>query len=355
MNGMKSPTDWILKPFVLLSSSILSFMFLDIRLYFYFTEQLSPDNLVDILLMSLIYCVLRIGFLNLSVSTLVGIEDSKWSRNNAKCLAFAAVISGAPILTFFMFFIGPLTAIPGVGRIMSNLPVLPFLFIIELFRVVYFLRVKRSCSDSTTLPKELVPLKKAYILCALSALSFSLFDVSLSNIPIRQSSFNSFTPVMYSITPVVYLLLFVILRTGLANILTDWVIGSRGFKIGFKDMALAFVVYSLPLDTVIHRYSADPFVFYLPTYARVFGYLVITGLPSLLSSLVSMIFLTLVYDFPRLILLLKLKRSMRCVRARAGEGRIPPGILPCLRRGGLQAPCGQDGDIEALGYVARRD
>ncbi len=111
-----------------------------------------------------------------------------------------------------------------------------------------------------------------------------------------------------------YLLLFVILRTGLANLLTDWVIGSWGFKIGLKDMVLAFVVYSLPLNTIIYRYSFDPFVFYLPTYARVYRYLVITGLPSLLSSLVSRIFLTLVYDFPRLILLLELKRSMRCVR-----------------------------------------
>jgi len=302
MNGVKSFADWILKPFVLLSSSILSFMFLDMWLFFYFVEQLSPDDLINILLMFLIYCVLRIGFLNLSVSTLVGIEDSKWSRNNVRCLAFAAAISGIPILTLSMFFIGPLTAIPGVGRIMSNLPVLPFLFIIELFRVVYFLRVKRSCSDSTTPPKELVPLKKVYALCALSALSFSLFDVSLSNTLSGQSPFSSITPVMY-------LLLFVILRTGLASLLTDWVMGSWGFKIGFKDMVLAFVVYSLPLDTII-RCSADPWVFYLPTYARVFRYLVITGLPSLLSSLVSRIFLTLVYDFPRLILLLKLKRSM---------------------------------------------
>jgi len=257
--------------------------------------------------MSLIYCVLRIGFFNLSVSTLVGIEDSKWSRNNVKCLAFAAAISGVPILTLFIFFVGSLAVIPGVGRILSNLPSVPLLFIIELFWLVYFLRVKRSCSDSTTLPKELVPLKKVYILCALSALSFSFLDVSLSNTLIGQSSFNSITPVMY-------LLLFVIMRTGIANLLTDWVIGSGGFKNGFRDMALAFVVYSLPLNTIIYRYSFDPFVFYLPTYDSVFGYLVITGLPSLLSSLVSRIFLMLVYDFPRLILLLKLKRSMRCVR-----------------------------------------
>lgn len=307
MNGMKSFTDWILKPFVLLSSSILSFMFLDIWLFFYFSDCSSPDNLVDMLLMFLIYGVLRIGFLNLSVSTLVGIEDSKWSRDNVRCLAFAAAISGVPILTFFMFFFGSLAAIPRVGRILSNLPIVPLLFIIELFRLVYFLRVKRSCSDSTTLPKELVPLKKVYALCTLSALSFSFFDVSLSNTLIGQSPFNS-------ITPVTYLLLFVILRTGLANLLTDRVIGSCGFKIGFKDTALAFVVYSLPLNTIIYRYSADPFVFYLPTYASVYSYLVITGLPSLLSSLVSRIFLTLVYDFPRLILLLELKRSMRCVR-----------------------------------------
>lgn len=305
MTGMKSSINWILKPFVLLSSSILSFMFLDIWLFFYFVECLSPDNLVSVLLMFLIYVVLRIGFLNLSVSTLVGIEDSKWSRNNVRCLAFAAAISGVPILTFFMFLIGPLTNIPGVGRIMSNLPILPFLFIIELFRLVYFLQVKRSCSDSTTLPRELVPLKKAYILCALSALSFSFFDVSLSDTLSGQSPFSSITPVMY-------FLLFVILRTGLANLLTDWVTGSYGFKIGLKDMVLAFVVYSLPLDTIIHRCLGGPFTFYLPTYARVFGYLVITGLPSLLSSLVSRIFLTLVYDFPRLILLLKLKRSMGC-------------------------------------------
>jgi len=304
---MKSPTDWILKPFVLLFSSILSFMFLDMWLYFYFLEQLSPDDLVNALLMSLIYVVLRIGFFNLSVSTLVGIEDPKWSLNNVKCLAFAAAISGAPILTFFMFSFGSLAAIPGVGRIMSNLPILPLLLIIELFRLVYFLRVKRSCSDSTTLPKELVPLKKVYTLCALSALSFSFLDVSLSNTLSGQSPFSSITLVMY-------LLLFVILRTGLANLLTDRVMGSGGFKIGFKDTALACVVYSLPLNTIIYRYSADPFTFYLPTYARVYRYMVITGLPSLLSSLVSRIFLTLVYDFPRLILLLELKRSMRCVR-----------------------------------------
>jgi hypothetical protein len=304
---MRSATDWILKPFVLLFSSILSFMFLDMWLYFYFLEQLSPDDLVNALLMSLIYVVLRIGFFNLSVSTLVGIEDPKWSRNNVKCLAFAAAISGAPILTFFMFSFGSLTAILRVGRIMSNLPILPLLLIIELFRLVCFLRVKRSCSDSTTLPKELVPLKKVYALCALSALSFSFLDVSLSDTLIGQSPFSSITPVMY-------LLLFVILRTGLANLLTDWVIGSGGLKIGLKDMVLAFVVYSLPLNTIIYRYSFDPFVFYLPTYARVYRYMVITGLPSLLSSLVSRIFLTLVYDFPRLILLLKLKRSMRCVR-----------------------------------------
>ena len=307
MNEMKSPTDWILKPFVLLFSSILSFMFLDMWLYFYFLEQLSPDDLVNALLMFLIYVVLRIGFFNLSVSTLVGIEDPKWSLNNVKCLAFAAAISGVPILTFFMFSFGFLAAIPEVGRIMSNLPILPLLFIIELFRLVYFLRVKRSCSDSTALPKELVPLKKVYALCALSALSFSFFDVSLSDTLIGQSPFSSITPVMY-------LLLFVILRTGLANLTTDRVIGSRGFKIGFKDTALAFVVYGLPLNTIIYRYSADPFTFYLPTYDSVYRYLVITGLPSLLCSLVSRIFLTLVYDFPRLILLLEFKRFTRCVR-----------------------------------------
>jgi hypothetical protein len=111
-----------------------------------------------------------------------------------------------------------------------------------------------------------------------------------------------------------YLLLFVILRTGLANLLTDRVTGSRGFKIGFKDAALAFVVYGLPLNTIIYRYLADPFMFYLPTYDSVYRYLVIMGLPFLLSSLVSRIFLTLVYDFSRLILLLEFKRSMRCVR-----------------------------------------
>jgi hypothetical protein len=309
---MKSSTDWILKPFVLLSSSILSFMFLDMWLCFYFLDHLSPDNLVDMLLMSVIYFVLRIGFLNFSVSALVDIEYPRWSRDNIKCLAFAAAISGVPLLTFSMFIIGPLATIPGLGRTLSRLNIVPILFIMELFRVVYFLRVRRSCSDSTTLPegvepKELVPLKKVYALCALSALSFSFFDVSLSNTLIGQSPFNSITPVMY-------LLLFVILRTGLANLLTNWVIGSGGLKIGLKDTALAFVVYSLPLNTIIYRYSFDPFVFYLPTYARVFGYLVITGLPSLLSSLVSRIFLTLVYDFSRLILLLELKRSMRCVR-----------------------------------------
>ena len=308
---MKSSTDWILKPFVLFFSSILSFMFLDMWLYFYFLEQLSPDNLVNELLMSLIYVVLRIGFVNFSVSTLIGIEDSKRSRNNIKCLAFAAAISGVPLLTFSMFLIGSLDVVPGLGRILSTLNIVPLLFIMDLFRFVYFLRVKRSCSDSTTLPEgmeseELVSMKKTYALCALSALSFSFFDVSLSNTLIGQSPFSSITPAMY-------LLLFVILRTGLANLLTDWVMGSWGFGIGFKDTALAFVVYSLPLNTIIHRLGG-PFMFYLPTYARVYRYMVITGLPSLFSSLVSRIFLTLVYDFSRLILLLELKRSMRCVR-----------------------------------------
>ena len=312
MNEMKFSTDWILKPFVLLFSSILSFMFLDMWLYFYFLDHLSPDNLVNELLMSLIYFVLRIGFLNFSVSTLVDIEDSKRSRNNVKCLAFAAAISGVPLLTFSMFLIGSLAVVPGLGRILSNLNIVPLLFIMELFRFVYFLRVKRSCSDSTTLQegvesKELVPLKKVYALFALSALSFSFFDVYLSNTLIGQSLFSSITPVMY-------LLLFVILRTGLANLLTDRVMGSWGFKIGFKDAALAFVVYSLPLNTIIYRCSGGPFMFYLPTYASVYSYLVIMGLPSLLSSLVSRIFLTLVYEFSRLILLLELKRSMRCVR-----------------------------------------
>lgn len=311
---MRSATDWILKPFVLLFSSITSFMFLDMWLFFYFLDHLSPDNLVDELLMSLIYFVLRIGFFFFSVSALVGIEGSKRSRNNVKCLAFAAAISGFPLLTFSLFLIGSLAVVPGLGRILSNLNIVPLLFIVELIKVVYFLRIRRSCSDSTTLPegadsKELVPLKKVYALCALSALSFSLLDVSLSNTLIGQSPFSSIPPVMY-------LLLFVILRTGLANLTTDRVIGSQGFKIGFKDAALAFVVYGLPLNTIIYRYSVDPFTFYLPTYARVYRYLVITGLPSLLSSLVSRIFLTLVYDFPRLILLLEFKRSTRCVRAR---------------------------------------
>ncbi len=308
---MRSATDWILKPFVLLFSSITSFMFLDMWLFFYFLDHLSPDNLVDELLMSLIYFVLRIGFYYFSVSALVGIEGSKRSRNNVKCLAFAAAISGFPLLTFSMFFIGSLAVIPGLGRILSISNIVPLLFIMEFFRVVYFLRVRRSCSDSTTLPegvesKELVPLKKVYALCALSALSFS-FDVSLSNTLIGQSPFSLITPIMY-------LPLFVILRTGLANLLTDRVTGSRGFKIEFKDAALAFVVYGLPLNTIIYRYLADPFMFYLPTYDSVYRYLVIMGLPFLLSSLVSRIFLTLVYDFSRLILLLEFKRSMRCVR-----------------------------------------
>jgi len=308
---MKSSTDWILKPFVLLFSSILSFMFLDDWLYFYFLDHLSPDNLVNELLMSLIYVVLRIGFLNFSVSTLIGIEYPRWSRDNIKCLAFAAAISGVPLLTFSMFLIGSLDVVPGLGRILSTLNIVPLLFVMELFRFVYFLRVKRSCSDSTTLPEgmeseELVPLKKVYALCALSALSFSFFDVSLSDTLIGRSPFSSVTPVMY-------LLLFVILRTGLANLLTDWVMGSWGFRIGFKDTALAFVVYSLPLNTIIYRCSVDPFMFYLPTYARVYRYMVITGLPSLFSSLVSKIFLTLVYDFSRLVLLLGIKSSMRCV------------------------------------------
>jgi len=308
---MKSSTDWILKPFVLLFSSILSFMFLDMWLYFYFLDHLSPDNLVNELLMSLIYSVLRIGFLNFSVSTLIGIEDSKQSRNNIKCLAFAAAISGVPLLTFSMFLIGSLDVVPGLGRILSTLNIVPLLFIMDLFRFVYFLRVKRSCSDSTTLPEgmeseELVPLKKVYTLCALSALSFSFFDVSLSDTVIGRSPFSSITPVMY-------LLLFVILRTGLANLFTDWVMGSWEFRIGFKDTALAFVVYSLPLNTIIYRCSVDPFMVYLPTYARVYRYMVITGLPSLFSSLVSKIFLTLVYDFSRLVLLLGIKSSMRCV------------------------------------------
>jgi len=307
---MKSSTDWILKPFVLFFSSILSFMFLDMWLYFYFLEQLSPDNLVNELLMSLIYVVLRIGFVNFSVSTLIGIEDSKRSRNNIKCLAFAAAISGVPLLTFSMFLIGSLDVVPGLGRILSTLNIVPLLFIMDLFRFVYFLRVKRSCSDSTTLPEgmeseELVSMKKTYALCALSALSFSFFDVSLSNTLIGQSPFSSITPAMY-------LLLFVILRTGLANLLTDWVMGSGGFRIGFKDTALAFVVYSLPLNTIIYRLGG-PFMFYLPTYARVYRYMVIMGLPSLFSSLVSKIFLTLVYDFSRLVLLLGIKSSMRCV------------------------------------------
>ena len=308
---MRSSTDWILKPFVLLFSSILSFMFLDMWLYFYFLDHLSPDNLVNEVLMSLIYFSLRIGFVNFSVSALIGIEYPRWSRDNIKCLAFAAAILGIPLLTLSTILIGSLDFIPGLGRILSNLNIVPLLFIMDLFRFVYFLRVKRSCSDSTTLPEgveseELVPLKKVYALCALSALSFSFFDVSLSNTLIGQPPFSSITPVMY-------LLLFVILRTGLANLLTDWVIGSWGFKIGFKDTALAFVVYSLPLNTIIYRLGG-PFMFYLPTYASVHSYLVITGLPSLFSSLVSRIFLTLVYDFSRLILLLELKRSMRCVR-----------------------------------------
>ena len=309
---MKSSTDWFLKPFVLLFSSLLSFMFLDMWLSFYFLDHLSPDNLVDELLMSLIYFVLRIGFLNFSVSTLIGIEYPRWSRDNVKCLAFAAAISGVPLLTFSMFLIGSLDVVPGLGRILSTLNIVPLLFVMDLFRFVYFLWVKRSCSDSTALPagmesEELVPLKKVYALCALSALSFSFFDVSLSDTLIGGSPFSSVTPVMY-------FLLFVILRTGLANLLTDWVMGSWGGRIGFKDTALAFVVYSLPLNTIIYRCSGGPFTFYLPVYAKVYGYLVITGLPSLLSSLVSRIFLTLVYDFSRLILLLELKRSMRCVR-----------------------------------------
>lgn len=312
MNEMRSSTDWILKPFVLLFSSILSFMFLDMWLCFYFLDHLSPDNLVNELLMSLIYFALRIGFVNFSVSALIGIEYPRWSRDNIKCLAFAAAILGIPLLTLSTILIGSLDFIPGLGKILSNLNIVPFLFVMDLFRFVYFLRVKRSCSDSTTLPEgveseELVPLKKVYALCALSALSFSFFDVSLSNTLIGQPPFSSITPVMY-------LLLFVILRTGLANLLTDRVIGSWGFKIGFKDTALAFVVYSLPLNTIIYRCSVDQFMFYLPTYASVHSYLVIMGLPSLLSSLVSRIFLTLVYDFSRLILLLELKRSMRCVR-----------------------------------------
>jgi len=308
---MKSSTDWILKPFVLLFSSILSFMFLGVWLYFYFLDHLSPDNIVNELLMSLIYFVLRIGFLNFSVSTLIGIEDSKRSRNNIKCLAFAAAISGVPLLTCSMFFIGSLDFIPGLGRILSNLNIVPLLFIVDLFRFVYFLRVKRSCSDPITLPEgmeseELVPLKKIYALCALSALSFSFFDVSLSNTLIGQSLFSSITPAMT-------LLLLIILRTGLANLLTDWVMGSREFKLGFKDTVLAFVVYSLPLNTIIYRCSGGPFMFYLPTYASVYRYMVITGLPPLFSSLVSRVFLTLVYDFSRLILLLELKWSLRCV------------------------------------------
>jgi hypothetical protein len=308
---MKSSTDWILKPFVLLFSSILSFMFLGVWLYFYFLDHLSPDNIVNELLMSLIYFVLRIGLVNFSVSALIGIEYHRWSLDNIKCLAFAAAISGVPLLTFSMFLIESLDVVPRLGRILSNLNIVPLLFIMELFRLVYFLRVKRSCSDSTTLPEgmeseELVPLKKVYALCALSALSFSFFDVSLSDTLIGRSPFSSITPVMY-------LLLFVILRTGLANLFTDWVMGSWEFRIGFKDTALAFVVYSLPLNTIIYRCSVDPFMVYLPTYARVYRYMVITGLPSLFSSLVSNIFLTLVYDFSRLVLLLGIKSSMRCV------------------------------------------
>jgi hypothetical protein len=286
-------------------------MFLDMWLYFYFLDHLSPDNIVNELLMSLIYFVLRIGFLNFSVSTLIGIEDSKRSWNNIKCLAFAAFISGVPLLTLSTILIGSLDVVPGLGRILSNLNIVPLFFVMELFRLVCFIRVKRSCSDSTALPEgmeseELVPLKKIYALCALSALSFSFFDVSLSNTLIGQSLFSSITPAMT-------LLLFVILRTGLANLLTDWIMGSREFKIGFKNTALAFVVYSLPLNTIIYQFSVDPFVFYLPTYASVYRYLIITGLPSLLSSLVSRFFLTLVYDFSRLILLFELKRSLRCV------------------------------------------
>lgn len=308
---MKSSTDWIFKPFVLLFSSILSFMFLDMWLFFYFLDHLSPDNLVNELLMSLIYFVLRIGFVNFSVSALIGIEYPRWSRDNIKCLAFAAAISGVPLLTLSMFFIGSLDVVPRLGRILSNLNIVPLLFVMDLFRFVYFLRVKHSCSDSTTLPegmesKELVPLKKVYALCALSALSFSFFDVSLSDTLIGGSPFSSVTPVMY-------LLLFVILRTGLANLLTDWVMGSWGLRIGFKDTALAFVVYSLPLNTIIYRCSGGPFMFYLPTYASVYRYMVIMGLPSLFSSLVSRVFLTLVYDFSRLVLLLGIKSSMRCV------------------------------------------
>jgi hypothetical protein len=300
-----------LKPFVLLFSSILSFMFLDLWLFFYFLDHLSPYNLVNELLMSLIYFVLRIGFVNFSVSALVGIEHPSWSLDNIKCLAFAAAISGFPLLTFSIILVGSLAVVPGLGRILSNLNIVPLLFIMELFRFVYYLRVKRSCSDSTTLPEgreseELIPLKKIYALCALSALSFSFFDVSLSNTLIGQSPFSSITPVMY-------LLLFLVLRTGLANLLTDWVMGSWEFKIGFKDTVLAFIVYSLPLNTIIYQYSVDPFVFYLPTYAWVYRYLVIIGLPSLLGSFVSRIFLALVYDFSRLILLLELKRHLRCV------------------------------------------
>jgi hypothetical protein len=204
-----------------------------------------------------------------------------------------------------MFLMGSLDAIPGLGMILSNLNIVSLLFVMDLFRFAYFLRVKRSCSDSTSLPEameseESVPLKKIYALCALSALSFSFFDVSLSNTLNGQSLFSSITPVMS-------LLLFLILRTGLAHLLTDWVRDSWEFKIGFKDTILAFALYSLPVNTMIRHCSVDPLVFYLPTYASVYGYLVITGLPSLLSSLVSRIFLTLVYDFSRLILLLELK------------------------------------------------
>jgi len=296
---------------VLLFSSVLSFMFLDMWLYFYFLDHLSPENLVNELLMSLIYFVLRIGFVNFSISAMIGIKYPRWSRDNIKYLAFAAAISGVPLLTCSMFLIGSLNFIPGLSRILSNLYIVPLLFVMDLFRFVYFLRVKHSCSDTTALPdgiesEELVPLKKIYALCALSALSFSFFDVSLSNTLIGQSLFSSITPTMT-------LLLFIILRTGLANLLTDWVMGSREFKIGFKDTVLAFVMYSLPLNTIIYQFSVDPFVFYLPTYASVYRYLVIIGLPSLLSSLVSRIFLTLVYDFSRLIMLLELKRSLICV------------------------------------------
>ncbi|HUS77635.1 MAG TPA: hypothetical protein VM050_03085 [Patescibacteria group bacterium] len=278
--------------------SAMSFYVLDVWLLFYFLDHLSPGMLFEGLSMTIIFIVLRVGVLGLSLGTLMGLEGFEWSRRSLSCLIKPWGIVAIPLLTTFTLWMDRLGGIiPGLSAALSRLSLVLLLFLLDQYRMIVFFRARKACSAPVTGAVEPIPLRTFYILGAVSMATFAILDL-----PLGVSRISS-------VTGALYFTLFILLRAGLAGFITYRNQGELVAKRLVTSIVLALALYGLPLNTTISGLPWPPYTFYLPQYDPVQNFLSLMGVPSPLAQLASGVFLALVYDLPRLLLLLGLLRS----------------------------------------------